>query len=371
MIIISIKPFIYTYNYLLAKYFIIIDKKENAEKYILRGINYNPSTYRLYKSSEYLLKAACVFKNERLLNVLDDKSLIQIKEEYKDNFYFQNIYGNLDSNRNWYHLDNVSYSFLKDKKYNKLTQSILNKLETNFSEEFLGNLLEFLYWRGNTELAGYIITNYNIKNFEWIKPNNSIDYMISIRRLDSYMQKKYSTVLEKKLIPSADFSTENSYSLNWDFSNHSNREPFGEGSFFVDLYKINQNFMVKIFNLFLNNNARSVARGGIWFKEKIELSDSYYVLSFDYWLKTGQEKPRFWLADGIRIPWLDKKNRRWIKVIYILNNSKRKVEFVQPLIRIFGLGSMYVDNVIFSKIQTGNIDFEEPYHIHYLFYELE
>lgn len=371
VIIISIKPFIYTYNNLFANYYIITDKEDNAEKYILRSINYNPSSYRVFKLSDYLLQAACLYKKESLLNILDEEVLHEIKEKHKDNFYIQYLYGNLGLNRNWQHLDSLSYRFLGNKRYNKMTQSILEELEKDFSLEFVENLLDFLYWQGNIGLADYFIDNYNIKNFNWVKPNNHIDYISSIKKLNTFIKEEYNLVIDKNLIPSADFSTKNEYYKNWDFSNHSNHKPYGKGSFFVDLDKINQNSMVKIFNLFLNNNGEFVSRGGMWFRERLELSEDYYIFSFDYWLKTGQEKPRFWLADDVRIPWLDEKSKKWIKVIYFLNNSKGEVGFINPLIRIYGLGSMYVDNVFFSKVKTGNENLKEPFHIHYLFYEEE
>ena len=369
VIIISIKPIIYTYNYLFSNLYIINNQEEKAEKYILRGINFNPGSYRVFRSSDYLLQAACLYKKESLLNTLDDETLHEIKEKYKDNFYVQNIYGNLDLDRNWSLLDSVSYRFLKNKRYNSLTLSILDRLGPVFSEEFIVNLLDFLYWQENEDLADYFIENYNIVNFRWVKPDESIDYPMSIKRLNSFLQENYSVGIWDNLLSSEDFLNMNDYSHDWYFSTPSKSKPFGKGSFFVDLYQIDQKSMVKAYNLLLNIKEMSVSNVGIWLGKKLEVFGGYYILSFDYWLKTGQEKPRLSLAGNLNINWLEEENRKWIKVICVLNNSKRKVEFVMPFVRIFGLGSLYVDNVFFSKVHSDNVNFEDSFRVHYLYYE--
>ena len=142
----------------------------------------------------------------------------------------------------------------------------------------------------------------------------------------------------------------------------SNTEPFGKGAFYVNLNKISSNNVVKVINLFINNkNAKAPARGGIWYKKMISVNKGFYLFSFDYWTKTGEEKPRLWLWKGITIPWLPCTGKRWKKVVYILNNVNGKIKKLKPLIRMFGKGSMYIDNVYLGKLDVKELGFKGQY----------
>ena len=363
----SIKPFLFTINYFIGNYYIKI-KGESSEKYVLRGIKYNPESYKYFGVEEKianLIKAAVLYEDKSIYKTLDINTRKKIESKYKDNIYFQNILNNLDKKREWQHLDQISFHFLREKRHNDLTISVLERSNPEFKKEFLSNLLDFLYWQKNRELFKYFKEKYRVNDYEYIKPKANIKYKDSISKVKDILVKELNIKKEligDNLIQSPDFEDEKNYLKYWFFSNMSNTKPFGEGAFYVNLNKISSNNVVKIINLFINNNnAKAPARGGIWYKKVIKVNKGFYLFSFDYWTKTGEEKPRLWLWKGITIPWLPCTEKRWKKIIYILNNVNGKIKKLKPLIRMFGKGSMYVDNVYLWKLDVKGLNFKGQY----------
>jgi len=362
----SIKPFLFTINYFIGNYHIKV-KGESSEKYVLRGIKYNPGAYKYFGTgvrTGNLIKAAVLYEDISIYNTLDKDTKKKIELKYKDNFYFQNVLNNLDKKREWQHLDEVSYFFLREKKYNRLTISILDKLNPEFDKEFLNNILDFLKWQDNIELFNYIKKKHKLNDYEYIKPENAIKYKDSILKVKDILFKELNIEKEwigNNLIESPDFENQKDYNKYWFFSNMINRKKYGEASFYVDLDKINNRNVAKILNLFIyNSKVKHPASGGLWYKPeyKINLKQGFYIFSFDYWTKTGKEKQGFWLSRGIRSPRLPYTKQKWKKVIYILNNKNGKIESVRPLIRMFGKGSFWIDNVFLGKLELKKMDFE-------------
>jgi len=369
LLIFSIKSLLFTYNYFLSKYYLyVLEDSKKSEAYTLKAIRFNPKIYKYVGAGnklDNLIKAAILYENIGIYNVLtnDEKKKIELK--YKDNFYFQNVLNNLDKKREWQHLDEVSYFFLREKKYNRLTISILDKLNPEFKKEFSSNLFDFLYWQKNIELFKYFKEKYQVNDYEYIKPENAIKYKDSISKVKDILVKELNIKKEligDNLIQFPDFDGEKNYLKYWFFSNMSDTEPFGKGAFYVNLDKISSNNVIKVINLFINNkNAKALARGGIWYKKLISVNKGFYFFSFDYWTKTGKEKPRLWLWKGITIPWLPCTERRWKKIVYILNNVNGEIKKLKPLIRMFGKGSMYVDNVVLGKLEVEELGLKGQY----------
>jgi hypothetical protein len=366
LLIFSIKPLLFTYNYFLSKYYLyVLEDSKKSEAYTLEAIRFNPKSYKYVGAGnklDNLIKVAIHYENIGVYNELTNDKKKKTEEKYRDNFYFQNILNNLDKKREWQHLDEVSYFFLRDKKYNKLTISILDKLNPEFDKEFLNNILDFLKWQDNIELFNYIKKKHKLNNYEYIKPENAIKYKDSILKIKDILFKELSIKKEligNNLIGAPDFEDEKKYKKYWSFANHSNGKPFGKGSFFVGIERVEKNRMIRDINLYIDNSlVKDPARGGIWYKEGITVYKGFYVLSFDYWTKTGKGKPGFWLQYGINIPWLPCFKQKWKKVVYILNNVNGEIKKLKPLIRMFGKGSMYTDNVYLGKLDVKVLDFK-------------
>ena len=369
LLIFSIKPLLFTYNYFLSKYYsYVLEDSKKSEVYTLEAIRFNPKSYKYVGAGSKLhnlIKAAILYENIEIYNALDKDTRKKMELKYKDNFYFQNILNNLDKKGKWQHLDEVSYFFLREKRYNRLTISILDKLNPEFDKEFLNNILDFLKWQDNIELFKYIKEKHKIKYYEYIKPKNAIKYKDSILKVKDILFKELNIKKEltgDNLIGAPDFEDEKNYLKDWYFSDMSNETPYGEGSFFLGLETIKKNSSLKVLNFFINNaKHKANARGGIWYKKGISVYKGFYVLSFDYWTKTGEEKPRLWLWKGITIPWLPSTEKRWKKIIYILNNVNGKIKKLKPLIRMFGKGSMYIDNVYLGKLDVKELNFKGQY----------
>lgn len=365
-LIFSIKPLLFTYNCFLSKYYLyVLEDSKKSEAYTLEAIRFNPKSYKYVGAGnklDNLIKAAILYENIEIYNALNKDTRKKIESKYKDNIYFQNSINSLNKKENWQHLDKIAYFFLKDKRYNKLAISIFEKLSFQFDNDFLTNLCDFLKWRDNIELFNYIKKKHKLNDYEYIKPENAIKYKDSILKVKDVLFKELNIKEEwigNNLIQSPDFEDEKNYLNNWYFSNMSNTEPFGDGSFFVGIEKIEENRMIRDINLYIDNSlVKASARGGVWYKKLININKGYYVFSFDYWTKTGEEKPRFWLWNGITIPWLPSTEKRWKKIIYILNNVNEKIKKIKPLIRMFGKGSMYVDNVYLGKLDVKVLDFK-------------
>lgn len=361
----SIKPFLFTINYFIGNYYIKI-KGESSEKYVLRAIKYNPESYRYFGSGnriENLVKSAILYKNISVYNTLDKNTRKKIELKYKDNFYFQNILNNLDKKREWQHLDQMSYSFLREKRYNGLTISILDKLNPEFDKKFLNNILDFLKWQDNIELFKYISVKYNISDHSDIRPEFGIDYYNSIDKLKTVVCAEFNMEkdkISKNLLDWSDVEKQDSFKGEWLFYNWSEPPLFGQSSFFVEKEKVNNNNMTRSFNPYIDNSVgKSIARAGLWYKRWVKIKKGYYIFSFDYWTKTGREDLRFWLGKGTNVIRLIDTKNRWQKVVYIFDNTKGGVKSLRPLIRMYGTGSLWFDNVFLGKLAVKELSQED------------
>ncbi len=166
LIVFSIKPFLFTYNYFIANYKVFVHGDiSGASINRMRTINLNPESYRYFSGgnkAEIIIKAAIYYENAKIYNILSTKKKKKIGKKYKNNFYVQSFLNNLDKKRNWQHLDALSYFFLKDKRYNKLTISIFNRLQFSFDNKFLKKLCDFLLLNGNNELRNFVKKKYKL-----------------------------------------------------------------------------------------------------------------------------------------------------------------------------------------------------------------
>ncbi len=168
IILFSIKPFVFTYNYLIAKYHINISNNiDKYGKFVVNAVKYNNNSY--VKFEKHLIKSFILYDTENVYELIDEKFKKKIEIINQNNFYFQNYLNNINAKKNWQKLNKLSYFFLADKKYNNLTKSILNKLDNKFDKKFLFNLCDFLFSRNNTDMGDFIIKKYSLKSYFYKK----------------------------------------------------------------------------------------------------------------------------------------------------------------------------------------------------------
>jgi hypothetical protein len=376
VLLISIKPAIFTWNMIMANYHLHQPGHHaKAQPAVYRSLDYNPSSYKAFKkyhreTVEHLVIKSVIYQNDITLPVqlgMPKQDFSRLKKTLYDNFYFQDLIGNLhtgtDSNRKWQNLDEVSFQLLADKTMNQRTIAIFKKIGSTFDREFIENLADFCFWKKNKELYAYLMSTYNIhppKN-KWIHSGllAGTEYTESVRRLKEVMTANYNLAdngIGKNLLeyPGIEF-TKSAYRKlfeeNWTFADMAGTTPYADGSFTIGMDNKNGNGMLRIMG-FWTDSARGKhrPRGGVWSKKRFAIDKGYYLFSFDYLTKTGKEKPSFYLTKGIRRVILPPANGKWKKVIFILNNSTAKHRLLKPLVRIWGTGSMWLDNVFLAKI---------------------
>jgi hypothetical protein len=102
------------------------------------------------------------------------------------------------------------------------------------------------------------------------------------------------------------------------------------------------------------------ASGGLQLRKRINLSDSTYLLHFRYKTSGQSEIPSFWLAYEIRKAHrIEPADSGWKEVFYIFNNNHYKLPQVQPLLRMFGTGSVWFENIGFYRIEWEGLPVEQ------------
>jgi hypothetical protein len=360
LIIVSIRPALFVYNYVIARYQVrVLGDFSRASIYELRAINLNPESWKSFKElRESRIKAAIFSNNRKVYNLLSTNEREKCEEKYKNNFYFQYFLNDIDKDKRWQYLDSLSFFFLQDKRYNKLTTSILNKLDTKFELEFLINLCDFLFWQNNVELVDFISGKYNLDRFEYKNPKEAINYQRSILKSKTVILRKFDLgkdPLGENLIQPIGLEDYDTIKEHWDFRAPSKSQM--DSSFFIGTEILKGNLTVKLTHLYTYSDNRSKNYGGIKYNKKVNIDSGYYVFSFSYKKKTGEERVYFQLNKVIKTHWLEAKVIDWQQVVFVFDNRDGKIQSLIPSIRMFNRGSLWIDNVFLGKIHAKKLNF--------------
>jgi len=375
LVLVSIKPAIFTWHLIRAgnDY---RPCKQQAAAHMYKCLLLKPSVYRAFKkyhpgtADNLVIKSAIYNKNiDRLKDSRPEPADIsRIKSTFKDNFYLRHLFHRFLQGvrgQNPENLDDVSLELLADPTMNTLTISIFKKIAPSFSRDFVENLGDFCRWKGNHRLADYLTVAHDIEKKIPAKPAlPSLNRQKSTDRLKEILPIKYkraNILLEKNLLKSPGFNDGKEIERHWYFSDMAGFNPFADASFTMGPDSIEKNGVLRVMGFFVDNKqSKSNARGGAWCKKRIPIKTGHYLFSFDYTTKTGKEGPSFYLGEGIgekRIPAADGK---WKKAIFILDNAHGKLKFVKPLIRIWGTGSLWVDNVFLARVNGTGFSLPNP-----------
>jgi len=360
VLVISIKPVLFTWNFTRAN-FHLEKNKFRAGAYMVNALSYKSSVYRVFEKyaptvvEKYLVKSAIYNNDRKPLQAYPHLiPFAAIQEQFTDNFYLRYLLGHIHQKRDWQHLDEVSMDLLVDPQMNELTIAIFEKIGASFDRKFIKNLMDFVSWQGNVSLCDYLVSAYGISS-----PFSGVDLRgvndnESVSGLEKVMWVKYKLRADRlgdNLVECPGFTDPGCTGKKWYFSGMFNGKSFSRGSFFMGADKIGEgeNPVMRIMGFFISHDAgKSEPRAGVRCRKRIPAENGFYVFSFDYCTITGSERASFFLSNGIekRIP---STRGQWKKVIFILNNAFNQYEYLSPLIRMWGTGTLLVDNVFLSK----------------------
>jgi len=375
VLVISIKPFLFTWNFILAN-FHLKKNKFKAGAYIANTLSYKSSVYLVFNKhaptvvEKYLVKSA-IYNNDRksLQGYSPVIPLSAIQAKFNDNFYLRDLLGNLHQKKDWQHLDEVSLALLADPQMNRRTTDVFEKIGPCFGKKFIKNLADFVSWKGNPSLCDYLVSTYAIPPPFSTVDLEGVNYNESVSGLKKIMWAKYklrADRLGENLLPCPGFTDQRCREKKWYFSRMFKTKAFSRGSFFMGTDKIGEskNPVIRVMGFFITHDAnKSKPRAGVRSRKRIAAENGFYVFSFDYFTITGSEKPSFFLGKGMekRLP---STRKQWKKVIFILNNAFNDYDYLDPLIRMWGTGTLLVDNVFLSKTVGQEFSITESHVLH-------
>lgn len=359
LLIVSIKPILFTYNFLLARF---------DPVYLYKALHYNQAEYLLKKiDRKQVMDAAVLYAVRRnrpgfLKRFASPTiSLKEVNAAYRDNFYFQNLSGRLRENRDWQNLDEVSFALLAEAGQNPLTISIIDRIGHTFDVWFTENLKDYCRWRQNDGLADYLVEKFQLpERRPPLAALSAIPYLRSRARLKEILESRLdmgNIRLGPNLIEGGDFEDPLQFQQRWEFCDLAGIRRFAPASFYAGWQRQGDKGAARLMGFFFVEEAGKLSpRGGIRCHRSILLQRGLYVFSFDYFTRTGWEGHSFYLWDGIKEPRIPRAQRGWKKAVFLLDNHALKFDYVRPLIRMWGVGTVLFDNVYLGEWQLQESD---------------
>jgi len=157
----------------------------------------------------------------------------------------------------------------------------------------------------------------------------------------------------RNLIPDESFDNQYSLEKYWDFSDMSDSESWSKGSFYGDFDSMSDKSM-RIMGFFVKKiENKEGARAGFWYKQDIPLREKPYLFCFQYKTLQGKEMPTFWLSYAFNKEWrLEPTDSKWKEIYYFFDNEKFKIPSIKPLLRMFGTGTVWFDDICLFEIDS-------------------
>jgi len=386
VVLLSIKPAVFTWDLMMANYHLWNDNGGSAG-HMYRTLRARPSVYRVYKKysrsriDEVLVKQAVYSKHNDNINIFDtfnahaeELALSRFEARFKDNFYFRYLFapggpGNRSIAGNWQNLDSVSLDILADPGMNALTLSLWEKMKwpAVLDGTFAANLADYCRWKGNTALGDYLEKTAGKTVGRPIGSSvlRGHDARESLLRLGEILLEKNKLTagdFETNRLENGDFEKSNGgFERDWYLTKMAGREPYADGSFTMGPDGAGGNRYLRIMGFYAGNvKGRSRVRGGAWAREKIPIKKGFYIFCFDYLTKTGDENPSFYLWKGIDEPHLPGTGGKWKKAVYFFNNASGDHTLLKPFFRMWGTGTVLIDNIYLARITHPRFVFHVP-----------
>ncbi|MGE5340570.1 MAG: hypothetical protein ACM3SY_03730 [Candidatus Omnitrophota bacterium] len=353
LVLLSLKPLLFTVDFIRAS-FTIRTNPTAAGAAMGRLLAYKPSAYRLFNEhfplglENHLIKDAVYHHDRNRLGNLPGLS------KFSDNFYLQHVLGNLNAPRIWQHLDDVSLDLLIDPRMNDTTMGILRHLAPKPDEAFFKNLADFTWWKGNERLTLAIMATF----LDTASPRDVPFRTDALPSVPSPPSPFTRFATSDNLIRCGDFENPRCVETEWFFSRMANAKAFGRGSFTMGMDHVKRpgsntpNTVIRLMGFYAGRDSgKSLPRAGARVTKRLPAENGFYVFRCDYYLHTGSEAPSIWLAAGLSEVRLPAEPGKWKRVVMIVNNTSNQYEYFQPLVRMWGTGTLLLDQVYFGKIK--------------------
>jgi len=351
LLLISIKPVLFTFNLFLVKYYQYTSdyKNPNYNNYYIKALKNNPNAAK-YLNSFRFIKSILFLNNEKLFDQIPDKSIEKLTDLNKYNLFFSYL---VKSNKTkWNYLDKTTLEMLSDKTFNKIFQFIIKNKKIKLNKKYSPFLVEYLRSLNNYELADFIINHFHIPDKSLISFNHLIDPDTSTINLKKKLNDKFNFNIDqskKKIIKKIDFYSPSFFysRLQKDNIRHFTKlaphsighNSYQKASFFVSK-KRRRTLASLMVELELNTNRNEEGK---------------YLVSFDYNTKSNNCIHKIQIGTTNRnLISIQSTGGKWIKLITLIDHhtfddKKLRIIFLQNR-----TGIIIVDNLIIQKIDKKN-----------------
>jgi len=344
VLLFSIKPFLFTLTLIKAGNTF---KTHQSARHLTAVILQRPSAYHALTkydkaaADRLLLKTLIISGQYSRLKSAGPSvaEMARITETYKNNPYLHTLFPgrfpNLQESRN---LDDLSLDMLADSELNDLNLQMLNIGSFNSSKEFLVNLREYCRWKKNEFMA--LKFNEKLSGGPLapeFKPSGTMH-----------------PAENGNLLPNPGLESQNGIVPDWVFSDMSDTKPFGPGSFTMGGDRVQGNDCLRIMGFFVGaeNHVSKRARAGVWCQKSVPIGKEVYRFSFYYATGYGKEKASFFLWQNIGEHLLTHTRGEWRQAEFILDNRQGRFTNLRPLIRMWGTGILWVDNISLTTVKS-------------------
>jgi hypothetical protein len=292
-------------------------------------------------------------------------------EKFPENVFLDefNLYKTETMAKSWENFDPLFFGLMDDPEFNDLSYDVLvdSFLTGKIDKKNLDSLIYYLNWNRNDSLSidlikwgetegilneeqyNFLMEDLTSRQAEIQEQSKTVgagpvELLSSIKKL---MELKGLNInLGRNLICDGGLDKKASLHMYWTFSDMSDKEPFSKGSFIGDIDEYEKN-SIRVMGFYTEKTEnRHDARGGFWYKSNIPLDRKYYLFHFKYMTLEESESPSFWLTDELgKEPRLQPTQKVWKECFYLFNNSTLNLTIVKPLLRMWGVGTVWFEDI--------------------------
>ncbi len=374
LLVISFNALRFTRHLVLSNYY-LRDDRETAAAHMYGAVRIKPSVLPVFERHARSLPVNHILKRAISLKHFDGEDILSrwntprlgveaFKQRFGTNVYFNYLFFPADFYRRkkarWRHLDQVALELLADPGFNTLSLEIFPKIEPGLDAAFLAGVEEYCRWRGNGALADYFEKAAQGAGAD--TPGKTVpaapEYSLSRQHLLAVLKKTHRTFRKNKeghfpLEPVLEetFGSPEAWPQSWYFSHMANRSPFGPGSFVMGQDSLKRNRCLRLMGFYAQKGQNpSRPRAGVRFRKQVPVGNCAYVFSFDYLTRTGKEEPSFYLWKTLGEKRLPPTGGVWKKAVFLVDNSSNRLRVLNPLVRMWGTGTVWLDNLALEKI---------------------
>lgn len=302
----------------------------------------------------------------------------RVHSRFRENIFLAHfgLYEECGPDKDWANFDALALKLLRERRFNPLSFPLLTERMTEGSipDSRPPLLISYLSWMDNFSLAEDLLA--------WSREQGHFGEDVRDQLIEDLNRRKrrrpkrkggpvagpeqaplvipfeneaVKIDADKNLLPSQKARRPGPLRKRWIYSEISDTEQYGKGSFYGDIDPWENNGL-RVMGFFTRSLAGfGFARGGLQLKEEIPTAEGTYLFHFRYKTSGQSEIPSFSLSWKIRKTHrLEPADSGWKEVFYIFDNSHYKLDSVQPLLSLFGTGTVWFDDIGFYTIELGD-----------------